>query len=479
MKIFLGNAPWRKSGFYGVRAGSRWPHFEQEGECYMPFPFFLAYATALLEREGFEVLLVDGIAADLSDEEFVNRCVDFNPQLILLEVSTPSINQDLAITQKIKNRLNVPVAYAGPHHWMYEPSFLEQHPLVDYVLVGEYEFTLLELVQKLSQGQEPQGLLGIIRRTPQGIEVNPRRPLVEDLDLFPWPARHQLPMMKYNDTPGGIPAPSLQMWASRGCPYHCVFCAWPQIMYGGHKYRVRSPEDVVNEIAWCLQAYDFKSIYFDDDTFNIGKSRILKIAALMKEKGINRPWAIMARADLMDEQTLKELKEAGLVALKYGVESGDQAVLDQSGKGLNLSVVKNVVKITKELGIKLHLTFSFGLPGENADSIKKTIQQALTLDPDSLQFSITTPFPGSAYFEILDQAGALIHKDWEKYDGYNRAVFNSPDCSAKMLEQALHEANKAWKWHILKKRLKIDPISLVRDILSNPIDNFRRFRRWS
>lgn len=471
MRIFLANAPWSKPGYYGVRAGSRWPHFEKEGAGYLPFPFFLAYAAALLEKEGVEVALVDAVAERLSEEEFFARVADFAPQLVVYEVSTPSIAVDLAIAGRTKALLpETPVLFCGAHHEMFAPEFLSRHNTVDFVIRGEYEFTLLELVRTLGAGGSPALVDGLIYRESGGeVRANRDRPLENDLGQFPWPARHLLPMERYLDLPGGIPAPSLQLWASRGCPYGCIFCSWPQIMYGGSNYRTRDPKDVVDEIEFCVKRYGFRSFYFDDDTFNIGKPRILSLCEEIERRGLGLPWAVMARADCMDREILAAMKRAGLVSLKYGVESADPALLAASGKALNLARVRETIALTREAGICFHLTFAIGLPGETEETIDKTIAFALEADPDSLQFSIVTPFPGSHYFRMLEEKGQLLSRNYEEYDGYHRAVIRTDALSQKDLERALVRANRTWKRHVFLRSLKREPVATLKTVCGSPL----------
>ncbi len=479
LKVFLGNAPWRVKGFYGVRAGSRWPHLEPEESCYLPFPFFMAYTAAVLVRDGFEVLMVDGIAENISEDEFIRKIVDFNPDLTILEVSTASMEIDLRVIKKIKTYLSdsTKIAICGPDINIYSKEFLQSNPDIDFVFKGEYEYTARDLCRALSSDTiDIPDVDGLFYRKSNGEVIFTReRELIKNLDELPYPARYFLPMERYNDTPGGIPLPSVQMWASRGCPYRCIFCAWPQIIYGGHSYRTRDPVKVVDEMEYLVKKCGFKSVYFDDDTFNIGKKRILKICEEIKKRNLNVPWAIMARADTADREMLEALKDAGLVALKYGVESGDQKILDNSGKNLKLDKVIEIVKITKELGIKIHLTFTFGLPGENWQTVKKTIDLALELDPDTLQFSIITPFPGSQYYDMLEKKGYLLSKDWSKYNGYVSAVIRTDELSDKDLEKALQMANKAWAKHQLMKKIKSYQFKhLIKKGIKNPVRTIKR-----
>jgi len=365
-----------------------------------------------------------------------------------LEISSASLNTDLRILEKTRAMLGdaARIVLGGAHFGLSEPAFLTDHAQADFTLSGEYEFNLLHLLAHLRQGSSPEQVPGLgFRRADATAAVNAPGKLEQDLDAFPWPAREFLPMERYCDRPGGIPAPSLQVIASRGCPFGCIFCAWPQLMYGGNSYRARSPKDVVDEIEDCVRRYGFKSFYFDDDTFNIGKKRVLALAREIKDRALNLPWAIMARADQMDREILTALKDAGLAALKYGVESGSQDLLNRACKGLDLGKVAETVRITRELGISFHLTFMFGLPGETLETARQTIKTALDLAPDSLQFSIATPFPGSLFHKDLLARGHLLSTNFDDYDGYNNSVVRTDALSAEDLIRVREEALQAWK----------------------------------
>ncbi|MDD5557604.1 MAG: radical SAM protein [bacterium] len=455
MKVFLGNPPWRKPGFYGVRAGSRWPHFEHESSRYMPFPFGLAYAAAVLERDGFEVALVDGVAERIGDEEYLARLRDFSPDLVIHEISTISIAQDMRVIDLVRRAMGgrPRVAVCGLHVHAFSPAFLDEHRQIDFSLIGEYEMTALELARCLAAGGDPSPIAGLVFRGADGAaRANPRRPLLRDLDSLPWPARRHLPMTNYCDTPGGIPEPSVQMWASRGCPFRCTFCAWPQIVYGSHDYRARDPVKVAEEMEQLVKEAGFRSVYFDDDTFNIGKPRILALCAEIRRRGIAVPWAIMARADLMDEEMLRALKGAGLHALKYGVESVDQEILDRCGKQMDIRRTEAMIRATRRLGILYHLTFTFGLPGETRESIRRSVDWCLRMDPDTVQFSLTTPFPGSRFYEEMAREGRIVCRDWEKYDGYFHCVVNTERLSARELEEERNAAVRRWNAHAAGRR---------------------------
>lgn len=450
MKIFIGNPPWRKGNRLGVRAGSRWP-FTMEAAAgarippYVPFPFFLAYAAAVLERGRFPVMLVDAIAEGLTEDEYLARAAAFAPDLVLHETSTASIAADLRIAERIKDSTRARVALAGPHVSVLGEQILRDDESVDFILVGEYELTLLDLCGRLAEAAPLEGVRGLYFRDAEGrVRTNPRRPPIGDLDALPWPARRFLPMENYRDAFCDMPHPMLQMWASRGCPYRCIFCLWPDVMYGGHEYRTRDPADVADEIERCQREYGFKSFYFDDDTFNLGKPRIAALCREIKKRDLRIPWAAMCRADAVDEEMLQAMKESGLIAVKYGIESASQEIVDASGKRLDLDKAERAIELTRKLGIRFHLTFTFGLPGETSETIKRTIRYALEKDPDCLQFSLSTPFPGTEYHRTLAASGGIVAGSWDEYDGSGRSVIRTEYLSREELEDWLGEAYRAW-----------------------------------
>jgi len=449
MKIILANLPWNSFLKTGVRAGSRWPHLKGPTEKdYLPFPFFLAYAASLLKKHGFDVVLIDAIAEEMSYGRFLKFMRSAKPDLLVCETSTVTLNYDLKLLAKIDK--GVPIALCGPDVNIRKSSFLKKYEFIKYVLVGEYEFTLLDLATHLKEGSNLSEVPGLIYCDLKDIIVNPMRSLI-DLDRLPWPLRKELPMNRYNDTPGDMPIPSVQMYASRGCPYKCKFCLWPQVMYHGNRYRTRDVVDVVDEMEYLVKEMHFKSIYFDDDTFNIGKERMLKLCDEIKKRQLNTPWAIMARADLMNEELLKEMRNAGLFAVKYGVESATQEHLDSIDKNMNIKKTEEIIRLTKKLGIRTHLTFTFGLPGETKESIQKTIDLALRLDPVTIQFSLATPFPGTVFYKEMKEKGAIISENWSEYDGNYKSVVASDNITKKELECAIKSAYKQWATHCLKK----------------------------
>lgn len=475
MKVFLANAPWKKGDRLGVRAGARWAMTNAAGKgskipTYVPFPFYLAYAAAVVEESGFDTLLIDAIAEAFDEPTFLEKITGFEPDLVLLETSTPSIQVDLALAEQIHQRLpGARLALSGPHVTALPRETLQSAAWIDFILLGEYEYALRDLAGALDKGQDLAGVTGIVWRDRDGgIHTNLPRPLVRNIDVIPWPARHFLPMQNYRDSFASLPMPGLTMWTSRGCPFQCIFCVWPNVMYGSQAYRVRDPIDVVDELEQTAAKYNLRSVSFDDDTFDIGKPRILKLCSEIQSRGIKLPWTAMARADTLDREMLEAMAKAGMYAIKYGVESGVQALVDAANKRLDLEKVKETIRLTKEMCIKVHLTFTLGLPGETEDTIQRTIDWAIEQDPDSAQFSISTPYPGTPYYYMASEQGMLHFKDWADFDGENLAVLSTEALSAQQLSDALRYAVRAWRWHRLRKTFWQRPGHYLREGLRNP-----------
>ncbi|MBL7069185.1 MAG: radical SAM protein [Candidatus Omnitrophica bacterium] len=455
LKVLLVNLPWQAAdGSTGVRSGSRWPHIKDRSEGnYMPFPFFLSYAASLLRENGIEAEIIDALAEEIPEDKFLEDLAGRDFDILVVETSVPSFYHDMRLLRYLSN-LDFSIALCGPQYEIYKEDFLRRNEFIDFVLFGEYEFTLLELIKNLQRGERDlSSVEGLIWRDAKGgiVKNSPRVP--PDINLLPWPYRDTLPMHNYWDLPGDIPHPSAQMVASRGCPFSCSFCLWPQVLFGGRTYRTREINDVVDEMEHLVKKKGFKSVYFDDDTFNIGKARIMRLSDEIIKRGLHdTPWAIMAKADLMDEELLLKMHKAGLRAVKYGVENVSQELVDRCDKRLDLKKTEEIIGFTKSLGIKTHLTFAFGLPGETKDTINKTIDYALELDPASIQFSIITPFPGTKLFDDLVRSGRILTEDWSLYDGHYRCVFQPEDISPLELVEAKHFAYRRWADFKRRKR---------------------------
>jgi anaerobic magnesium-protoporphyrin IX monomethyl ester cyclase len=450
MNVVLANGPWlEESDKYGLRAGSRWPHvrLKKEQLQYYPFPFYMAGAGAVAKAAGHAVTLRDCIAEGTSSTAFLDELASLQPRVVVLETSTPSIKNDLALAAAVKKACGAVLVMAGTHATALPGECLAE-PAVDYVVRFEYDYALRNLLAALEAGEDPSGLPGLALRAKDGsIQVNPSEPKIPDLDAIPWPLREGLPMHRYND-PFCKQAPNVAMMASRGCPYACTFCVEPTVFYDGSNYRKRSAANVVDEMEFCVREYGAKEIYFDDSSFSVDQDQVLAICAEIKRRGLTLSWSAMADAHLKPE-TLVAMREAGCVALKFGLESSDPKILRNIKKHINLEMCKRMVAACNQIGIETHATYIFGLPGESRATIKATTDFAFRLGTTTAQFALIIPIPGTLLFDQAKEAGWLTTLDWEKYDGCHGAVISYPDLGGDELLAAVRRARKKLIWKVL------------------------------
>jgi anaerobic magnesium-protoporphyrin IX monomethyl ester cyclase len=437
MKVCLTNPSWRETGRSGIRSGSRVPNIISGMEhTFIPFPFPLAYTASYLESHGVEVHLIDAIAEEMTEEEYLRRISACAPDLIINELSTASYHIDLEWIRRLRSSFSSKIAVCGTHPSALPGETLADCNEIDAVIIGEMEETTLELVQELGHPAAWPHIDGLAFRSMSGDTiVNKRRKLIADIDSLPYPKRSGLPMQKY--CVAGFAPTALFMYASRGCPYLCNFCLWPQTIYGRGQVRLRRPAAVVEEIRSVMAAHGpFNSIYFDDDTFNIGRERMFEFADAMKTLPALVPWGCNARPDLFDREILTSLKEAGLFSIRIGIESGDPEILKRVKKNLDLGDVRRCIDLAHDCGIAVHASYTIGLSGESWESVRKTVEFAKSISPDSVAFTVTSPYPGTAYHDEVSGQGFLQTRDWRKYNGIDHAVFRTETLSPDEIVEA-------------------------------------------
>lgn len=453
--VLVSNPPWPGEG-YGVRSNSRWPH--RRGDKILAYPIYLAYTAAVLEESGFRVHGIDAVQKELSIEGFAAEVKRINPGLVVLETSTPSIEHDLRTARAVKEACNATVLLVGPHASIYHQDILEENPAVDMIARGEFDYTVRDVTRALAGGEGLEGVLGISYRQDGGVKVNPDRPLIEDLDGLPYPARHIFLPQDYSQ--GWYAERTAMMISSRGCPSHCTYCLWPQVMYG-HKFRYRSPKGVVDEMEYLAKEHGITSIDFDDDTFTMNKRRVQEICREILRRGLKVKWRCFARVNTVDRETLALMKEAGAYYIHYGVESGDPEILERTKKNITLEGARNAIAWSKELGIKTHATFMFGLPGETSETIAKTIGLAKELDADTTQFSIAMPYPGTELFEEMKEKGYLRYKSWAEFDGCHGPVIETERFTKKDLERIV---SRAYREYYLRPGMVLKKLRTIRSL---------------
>lgn len=459
MNVLLANPPWpdpNHPDHWGVRAGSRWPHFQRRaatGELprYVPFPFFLAIAAGELRKAGHHTTLIDSVAENMSMEDFLDHAAAVDPDLIFIETSTPSLDNDGKILRELRERApKAMIVAGGAHAPNLAAEWMDRSGLADAWIAGEYEWSLVELANRLDNGESIGDVPGTIVKG--GTFSDFAR--VEDVNALAAPLFEALPMRNYSDPVCGLPSPTGNSWLSRGCPFKCSFCVWPQVIYGDRTYRRRRLDIALDEVETLINDFGSESFYFDDDTANLGEERMRNLADAIVERGLDQyPWAMMARADQMSEPMIESLARAGMYSIKYGVESVSPDLIKSCDKDTNLERFNQAIAATQRLGIKTHLTFTFGIPGETVDTMLETAEFAEKTAPETAQFSICTPFPGTRFFDDCLRNGWLVTRDWNRFLGGGDAVVNTPTLSETKLMETFETIEKRWR-RFVKDRLE-------------------------
>jgi radical SAM superfamily enzyme YgiQ (UPF0313 family) len=411
MKILVINEPFVK----GFCRTQRWAA-RTRGRVLRP-PDWLAYATSVLEREGEAVELYDFPAEGWGKDELRMLVQKKQPDVVVLDTTTPSIYSDIDCAKIVKEAAGSKVIMVGPHaSSVPEETLRDSKGYVDVICRGEYDYTVRDVVKAFERGGNLEDILGISYFNKDGTtKHNAARPLIQNLDELPFPAWHHLDIMKYFD--GQKLYPYLDIISGRGCPNCCIFCLWPQVMHG-MKYRLRSPKNVVDEMEYDIGRWpQLKKgeIFFEDDTFTADKRRAMQICEEVLKRRLDLTWSVNARADHGDFELFRNMKKAGCRELLVGFESGDQAMLDRMNKHLTLQQSKDFVKIAHSAGLVVHGCFVLGLPGETKETMERTIKFSLELNLDSVQFSAAMPFPGTVYYRLCDENKWIKTKSWDKW----------------------------------------------------------------
>jgi len=428
-KILIANPPWNENGKTGIRAGSRWPYMVEKlspGDT-IPYPFFPCYATSLLKKNGYDALFEDSIAQKDTIEIFFEKLRKIDPDIFFIETSTSSFNSDIQILKKITEiNPEIILITGGTHASVFPDEILKNFPFIDFIISGEYEETLLSLISAISKNPEEIKIIsgiGFIDYKEDSIILNPNSKPV-DINSLPYPARNRQTILQYNEMFCKF-SPNVSLLSSRGCPYHCNFCLWPQVFYKNNLYRTRNVKSVADELEYLKSNYNFKEYYFDDDSINISKNHINDLCKEISGRKLNIHWACMGNAGNFDIDTVELMAASGCEAIKLGVESGaDEILLTLKNKICREELIRKI-NYFKKFNIRTHLTFSIGHANETEKTLRETLDFIDRVNPESLQVSFLTPFPGTDLYNNLSDEerksvshnGMELKKSFSKIDG--------------------------------------------------------------
>jgi hopanoid biosynthesis associated radical SAM protein HpnJ len=401
------------------------------------YPTWLAQPAALVP--GSKLLDCPPLEID------IKRCLEEAKQYdhVIIHTSTPSLRNDCKVAEAIKrNRPETKIGFVGAHAAVLPTETLKASPAIDWVGRKEFDFTCKEV----AEGRPLETIAGLSFRDAQGkFKHNPEREMIQDMDSLPWVAdvyKRDLEIEKYFI--GYLLHPYLSLYTGRGCPAQCTFCLWPQTI-GGHKYRVRSAQNVADEMAYMKKLFpQVKEFFFDDDTFTANLPRAREIAKKLAPLGLT--WSCNSRANL-DADTVKFFKDCGLRLFLVGYESGNAQVLKNIKKGVELDEMRRFTRACHDAGVVIHGTFILGLPVETKETIEQTIRFAQELDVFSLQVSLAAPYPGTELYEMARQNGWFVKKDKTDLvegDGFQQSALEYPGLSKDEIFEAVDRFYRAY-----------------------------------
>jgi len=442
MNILLLNPPFLKN----FSRSQRSPAVTKSGTLY--FPMWLASATGLLEKKGFAVDLIDA-PADARDMDYVfKRSREFQPDMIVVDTSTPSIANDVGVAASLKEAFPKSfVVLVGTHVSALPRETLALSDRVDAVAVGEYDYTLLDLARTLDRKAAVGDVAGLVLREKGALVTTAARPPIEDLDEIPFVSSVYKKFLRIENyfNPNAL-FPMVTITTSRGCPFQCIFCVYPQTMMG-HRVRLRSVANVVDEVAYIVQNFPgVKAIFFEDDTFAAIRKRCIEISEEIIRRGIRISWSINARADL-DYEAMKIMKAAGCRCMCVGFESGSKMLLENIKKSMTLEKMHQFVADARKAGIFVHGCFMVGHPGETKETMEQTLELAQRLMPDTVQFYPIMVYPGTAAYAWYKERGLITTDDFSKWitpAGLHNTVVRTEALTSEDLVRFCDHARRAF-----------------------------------
>ena len=473
MKVCFINPPF-KAEYGKFSRESRSPSIGHSGVLY--YPLWLIYAACVAEKNGFEVAFIDAPAKQMNKEQTLERVKKeaSDAKLFVFDTSTPSIYSDVEFAGVIKKMYpNSFTMLVGTHPSATPDETMGISELIDGLARHEYDYIVRDTAIAIRDGADLATVRGLTYRKDGEVVHNPDAEHITDLDEIPYAAefiKRRLCVTDYVFPAAAFP--SIQIFTGRGCPAQCNFCVYPQTLHG-HRYRLRSPENVIGEIEYIVNNFpDVKEIVFEDDTFTINKQRVSEICNMMIQKGINKKirWLCNARVNL-DYETMCLMKKAGCHLIIPGIESVNQQILKNIHKGTTVEQIEAYVANARKAGLMIHACYMVGNQGETHETMKETLAAAMRFKTDTAQFFPLIPYPGSGAYNWAKSNG-YINGKYDEYiheDGTLNCIINTPELSAQELVDFCAYARKKYymrPWYIghrLARGLR-DPEDLKRSL---------------
>jgi len=444
MKLVYINGPYHGLPY---SRSSRSPAVTKSGTIY--YPLWLAYAAGVArdklqaigqsigdDTDGYQIEVLDAVARKWCRDELITHLrTGSGPDLVFCDTSTPSIHEDIATAGAIKEAFpKCHVVLVGTHATALPEEVLNADRRIDAVIRGEFDITAVELARAIRQGRDWQGVNGLSIRCGNEIEHTAARELISNLDELPFVSEIYRDFLNVEDYFfAAAQFPMVMIITSRGCPHHCKWCLYPQVMHQG-KYRLRSSENVAAEFAFISETMpQVREIGIEDDLFTGNKKRLREICRLLIQQNNRLNFWCDTRVDL-DYETMRLMKAAGCRMLIAGFESADQGILDGIAKGTQKEQAFTFMRDARRADLLVHGCFVVGNPGETVQTMRQTLDFAKKLGPDTAQFFPMIVYPGTAMYNWAKENNYLRSEDYNQWlspAGMHNSMVDLPGLKAE------------------------------------------------
>ncbi len=440
MKILLINPPFLDK----YSKSSRSPAVTKSGTIY--FPLWLSYAAGILDKAGHQLKIIDAPAKCLSTAQTLEMVNEFDPEFVVLDTSTPSIDSDLAFAKELKGSIpNCKISLVGTHASVFAEEILRNNSFIDFIARHEYDYTLRELAEKMTNPDLYSSIDGISYVANNQVLHNPDRAYIHNLDELPFVSGVYKKYLDIKDYfYAHVSYPTVSIFSSRGCPSKCFYCMYSQVMFGKN-YRKRSAQNLYEECIYIKKNFpEVKEILIDDDNFAVDQENVIEFCNRLIGNKIDLKWTVQVRVTLKYE-TMVLMKKAGCKLLVTGFESGNQQILDNMHKGITLEQSLIFNANAQKAGIRVHGCFMVGNPGETKTTMQETLDFAKKLNLDTVQFFPLMVYPGTEAYEWAKNNNyikASNFRDWLKDDGMHNCVLSTDKLTSEELVAFCNVARK-------------------------------------
>lgn len=405
-------------------------------------PMDLASMAASLEEKKVVCKIIDCPMEKVEWEKLAGEIKTFKPDMLVISTTTSTIEKDLKACDLAKEiDRNIITVAKGAIFFQEDEQILNSFKNLDIAVRGETN----EVVEELARGFDLSEIKGITYRENNRINRNADRSFMDNIDLLPFPARHLIKNEIYTRMDNGRPQATIE--TGRGCSGQCIFCLTHQV--SGYKLRQRTPDNIVAEIKECIGKYKIQDFHFRTDTFTADKQWVIELCKKITDENLNINWVCTSRVDSIDEEMLCRMKKAGCWGISFGVESGNQQMLDRIKKGIKIEQVKKTFELCRKYKIDSFAYFLIGLPWETEETVNDSIALAIEIDPSIAEFFIVYPFPGTEFYKIAEKEGLIKEKGFKREGAYS---FPSIDTLYLKKEKLLALRKKALRKFYLRPK---------------------------